>query len=620
MHIKINSLFLKSANHIIVILLLLHISCSAGTAKFGWVDEKYFSQEIAKYKEDTTKLNYYFHYLNVTGPMETPKIAFDYLSFAEKIGNKRHIASAHVFLSYNLWLSNNITLAIEHALKGIDLLKKINYPFVSAKAYNVLGILYAVSKQYDKSHFYYRKAIHFLEMIQDTHRLPRIYNNIAELYLETGKYDSAITTTWKALSFHPKLENAGIAYQNIAIAKQAMNSFDSADYYFDLALVQDDYNVIDYNLQVIRTKYAEFYIKVKNYRKALLLIDTVESFLDKKNDLNLRRATCIIKAKTYEKMRRLQNALLYYKKYMKLQDTIKYKNIDEVRMQYIYNRQYNQERSAFILKQKEKENEVQKTKYMLFSVILVTLIILLIALLIYNKYKNQNKLNKKLEEINNLKDKLFAIISHDLRGQVGAFKELAKLLNENYDELEPKQLRKYINNIQITASRLYNTLDNLLNWAWIQIGGHKIRKGLHSITEVTEKVINNLTPLLQKKNIKLLFNKNENLELFFDETAISLVISNLLTNAIKFSYEGGIVKININKDSLTIEDNGIGMNSFSDNSLSEYDVQVGTAGEQGSGLGILVSKEILQKHNWMLFFKKNEPQGTIVNIYFGENL
>ncbi|OHD19766.1 MAG: hypothetical protein A2086_10435 [Spirochaetes bacterium GWD1_27_9] len=234
--------------------------------------------------------------------------------------------------------------------------------------------------------------------------------------------------------------------------------------------------------------------------------------------------------------------------------------------------------------------------------------------LLYNKLKANEQ---RLIELNNTKDKFFSIIGHDLKNPFFSIMAVSNLLLENYDTMENEQKKEFVNLINKSANSSFKLLENLLYWARLQTG--KIDYNLMNldINEIITETINFLNNMAKLKNISIIYNNGNSLFVTADKDMLSLLIRNLLSNAIKFTKEYGKIEINVNNkiDNVTvsIKDNGVGMSSEILNKIFKIDSNIsmkGTNNEEGTGLGLILCKEFIEKHNGKIWVESEKDKGS----------
>lgn len=228
------------------------------------------------------------------------------------------------------------------------------------------------------------------------------------------------------------------------------------------------------------------------------------------------------------------------------------------------------------------------------------------------------KAKEDLERTNYEKDKFFSIIAHDLRSPFQSFIGLTEVVADNINDFTLQELSGYMNEINSKANNLFNLLKNLLEWAKMQRGVLTFDPKRVNLRRLIEFNIESIKPIAEKKVIKLINNITDDLIIFADENMTGSVISNLLTNAVKFTSHNGQVTFSANKLSdsiveITISDTGIGMPEKILNNLFKLTEKVGrlgTNGEESTGLGLLLCKDFIEKHDGKIRAESIEGKGS----------
>ncbi len=270
-------------------------------------------------------------------------------------------------------------------------------------------------------------------------------------------------------------------------------------------------------------------------------------------------------------------------------------------------------------RRKEDLNNLRQNAFLGIAGI-TTFAIIVIFIIIYFRIKLKNKLNLRLEEANLTKDKFFSIISHDLRTPVSSIASLAGLFEKQFPNLGEADRLKYLGNIRQSSENVLKLTENLLQWAALQSKNIKPEKIHFDLEEVIQSEVLNLKETSDKKNIKL-ENQNSAINVFADKNMIGVVIRNLLSNAIKYSYPDSSILIKgETTDSLakvTIRDFGIGISAEVQNNLFRLDKRISTLGtndEKGTGLGLNICKEFIEKNGGTIGLSSEVGKGT--EIYF----
>lgn len=224
---------------------------------------------------------------------------------------------------------------------------------------------------------------------------------------------------------------------------------------------------------------------------------------------------------------------------------------------------------------------------------------------------------KQLRELNATKDKFFSIIAHDLKGPLGATNSLIELLVTDYESFLEEEKKEFIEVVYQTSKQTLNLLLNLLDWSRQQRGTIPFEPAQMKLQPMIEENVKLLNLNAEKKKITLEFECEESLEVFADKNMVMTIIRNLVSNSIKFTPESGIVSIKAAKSldfaEIKIVDNGIGMSEATMEKLFRIDVHHttrGTNNEEGTGLGLIMCKDFVEKNNGWIFVNSEPEKGT----------
>ena len=242
-----------------------------------------------------------------------------------------------------------------------------------------------------------------------------------------------------------------------------------------------------------------------------------------------------------------------------------------------------------------------------------------------NAYKTIKEQNEKILEADKVKNEFLANISHELRTPLNSILGFSDILGTQlYGNLNPKQ-EEYINDIKVSATHLLGMINEVLDMSKIEANAMKVVKSAFWISRAVDEVVNIVSPLAQKKNIKLIKNMAVDFEVFADYQKIQQILYNLVSNAIKYSPENDEVEISINSDDenfrILVHDNGIGIDKKYHGKIFAKFVQLDSAytkKESSTGLGLTITKELVELHGGKisLISEVNNGSTFIVEIPF----
>jgi signal transduction histidine kinase len=214
-----------------------------------------------------------------------------------------------------------------------------------------------------------------------------------------------------------------------------------------------------------------------------------------------------------------------------------------------------------------------------------------------------NELSEKFQELNATKDKFFSIIAHDLKNPFNSILGFSELLLKNIGSYSLEEIEKFAAIIFETSQRTYNLLENLLLWSRSQTGKIEFNPDVYILNTLVEENIEFIRPMALNKQIEINFLSGGCYKVLVDKNMIDTVLRNLLTNAIKFSYGGNEIEVGVYESDkniiVSIKDFGIGISADDLCKLFRLDSKlsvVGTNKEKGSGLGLLLSREFVEKN------------------------
>lgn len=234
-------------------------------------------------------------------------------------------------------------------------------------------------------------------------------------------------------------------------------------------------------------------------------------------------------------------------------------------------------------------------------------------------------LEKKLNELNTSKNKFFSILSHDLKGAFGQFIGATDLILDEINNFDKEQIENIVKLLNEQAERSYKLLENLLDWSKSQEGILKFQPEPIDLYVLINEIIEYYSQAAKKKFINLLLKLKGHLIVYADKYMLSTVLRNLVSNAIKFTDKGGIVSVSAREVvdiegfvgkvlEVSVEDTGVGIekerieNIF--NLEGNYSTK-GTGGEQGTGLGLVLCKEFIEKHGGKIWVDSELGKGSI---------
>ncbi|MEL7120796.1 MAG: HAMP domain-containing sensor histidine kinase, partial [Bacteroidota bacterium] len=225
----------------------------------------------------------------------------------------------------------------------------------------------------------------------------------------------------------------------------------------------------------------------------------------------------------------------------------------------------------------------------------------------------------RLKDLNTTKDKLFAIISHDLKSPIGRLEGILQLISDQY--IDQSTFNTFAQDLKASTEQVHATLDNLLRWSYSQLNGFELSpKYFYAYYEV-DKVAQFLSETAKAKNIKIVNKIPDTAQLYADPESFKLIMRNLISNAIKFSESYTTINlesgIHNGHQIIKVIDQGIGMTDQQQKNLFKMGSESlrGTQGERGLGIGLSLSQEMAEKNHGYIQAESNPAQGSTFSLF-----
>lgn len=593
------------------------------------------------------------------------------LALSKNINFKRGEANALLNLTVAGMLSaNNKYKTPENLERAIQLAKEIKADSTLLKALNIKAHQKLSNGDYQGAYKIYNEALPLSKKVKDTFFEITLNTNLATLFLILGDTEEAIPFYLTAikLSKASKYEkNRSIIESNLGYLYVKTGELDKA-----LELLNRSIEVFDRTdspewLSFALITKGDLLLKENKPKEALEYFERSKKSHENLQDLNRKTDLLSGIATSYWQLKDLQNAQIYALEGLKIAKRQEYqagmanisqllykihkeKNENDLALKYLEDLKNIQDSTALIDKKNallilKTKNEFKKEQsdlklktnlalakqqtYSYFSLVAFILAIL-VSLYIYKKNNLVRKLNKDLIEktqfleehkksliyANETQEKLFSIISHDLKSPINNLKGLLFLLKDG--AIEASDFLNFAPKLYQDVDAMSFILHNVLSWGKSQMGGFKNFPTNFLLKENSVKSTQILLENAHQKNILIENFIPENAEVLCDINQFNIVIRNLVNNAIKFTHNHGKIVLSAkdlqNKWQITVTDNGIGISKETLKTLFEEDAVLkstyGTNNEKGTGLGLLLSKEMIENNHGEIYATSTEGEGT----------
>ncbi|WP_165823970.1 sensor histidine kinase [Pseudochryseolinea flava] len=552
---------------------------------------------------------------------------------------------SYFVLSKAYWAKANYRLSTEYGFKALKAYENTTHVFHWGESYLSLARTFVDLKNYDQARAYLKRA-HLLTIKGDQpHLLADVYREESMLQTETGAYDSALISADKGIHLYEAFKdslNLSILLSRKSKVFFLLKRYNESAFYNRAAVVLD--KLVD-NRRGLGICYLQAAQNAFHTHQA----DSALFFLDKSIPLNraLDNFGTLIKVHelkatifTFKKEPLL--AVEQYKLVSQYKDSLynteKAGQIQE--MQSLYELELKNKTIAALGEENAQQESLVHNQRLLTFVMGAGIVLLAALIIVLFRLRNiQSRANSELQEknraialqkeeiqaqaeflqhLNDLKSKLFSVISHDLRGPIASLQALLELLTSK--KLTPDEFVLFSDKLKTNLGVTQRTLENLLSWSMSQMEGIKTDLKDVDVKTTVEDSRRLLDEQASRKNITIDNQITDSIHVRVDQDQFQLILRNLMHNAIKFSKANQKVVVRAVKDErfchLKVIDAGIGMNQDEINLItgSEYFTKVGTQQEKGTGLGLLLCKEFVKRNGGQLSIHSEEGEGTEVTI------
>ncbi|HZY80822.1 MAG TPA: tetratricopeptide repeat-containing sensor histidine kinase [Cyclobacteriaceae bacterium] len=616
-------------------------------------------------------LSYEYQYVNHNKSRTTAEEA---LKVATKNNLNKEIFEAYGQLALLASLSGDYNTALKYDNSNLDHVLKQKDSSQIAAVLNYIGNDYHDLERYDEAYYYFTQSHKVASAIHDSLRMVKSLHNVGTVFSELGQYDIALQHFDFARQIGEKIKDVdGLAYmydekaevylktkeydkaraalasaakvirdRNLSVIEHrvmigaaklelALGEYDEALAYYDSAYELHRKHDNEFGVAETNLGKSGVYLAQGKYKEAEALLIQTSAAAHQLNATRLETDSYRLLSELAEKRGDFKNALRYYKNHKMLEDSV----FSQEMMQKLYQSQLRfategkDSEIASLTKTKNEQEDILKRRQFLFNVMIVVLALCAVLLFsIYRSGQRRIRINKllmehqaeikkrsvELEQLNQVKDKFFSIISHDLRSPMNALAGILDLAEKKH--LDPKEFVQLTKELRVQFNHTKTLINNLLDWTLLQMDKlniHEDRVELHAMVEENFKLFS----ALQVKNTQMQNLIKPGTCAKADTNMVNLVFRNLILNAIKFTEVGGIVTVAAKEKAgfveVSISDNGVGISPDVQKILFEkttgYSTR-GTANEKGTGLGLILCKEFVERNGGSIWLESEVGKGS----------
>lgn len=570
------------------------------------------------------------------------------LLFSET-GNKEKL-TASLSNTGNLYsLLGRYDLSLDYMSQALRIAESLSDSVRIANAYNNVGNIYLSLKDYHSAEKYFHDAEKINEVMHAEDRLIGVYNNLGLTYLGMNRINEALKYNQLSMELAKKVNDIDGVITNLINIGEIyfeVKDYTLANINYKEALRLSDVKRDKITHAMILLDMGQLRVAQEEFDEAIICFKEAQSLLEKTGSNPLLQDLYKGFSEAHEAKGNFKSAFDYLKKHDDIADSIY--NSDNLN-------RFNMIRVSFEMEQTERDNQLlrQQNIYSQLALkrqqiirnlsIMISAIVIVFSIFLFLMYYSKKKKNILLAQRNNqittqkaeldklyleqfklneIKNKFFSIIAHDLKSPFQSLLGFSELLSEEYEHFSDKQRIDAINNIYKVTTDTYQLIENLLEWGRIQTGSHNAFPKVINMKDIVNEVLPVLEIPLKNKELKLETDIPEILLANADPNMISAVLRNLISNAIKFSNAGEVINIKgYIKDNMVVMsviDHGIGMAPDVVDKLFTFNPKVrrvGTRGETGTGMGLGLCHEFMSLNNGVIKVKSQPGKGSTFTMF-----
>lgn len=575
---------------------------------------------------------------------------------------------------YGVTLQNDSALHYLNAV--LEMTNDLTFPLMRANAFSSIGNVYRSQSENEKAMNAYNQSLEVLTSEDEaTLRMKtKVLGNIGGIYYDMNQPEKAVEYAYASHQLAKKYgfsDRYFIGHLMLAFAYREMGNLDSA--------LHHNVSVLEllgsaggspylahtyYNIGTIHSEKNELDLANESFQKSMKIaldvgeyevyvsdwIETAKLFRKKKefnqsistaNEAVAQSVKYALLPKHIEALEELQKsqklsgnfsgALASIEQIIPLKDSL-FRVESMGKIQEIESK-YQKKQDLQRIQDLENTERIQKleaasARQMRIVLLIVLVLLVSIVIVLYNRFllkiriqKVLSEKNVALSEANQFKDRMFAIISHDLKSPLSSFSSITGTLNEHFERFSAEDIKKYLFKLTQASKSLEGQMKNLLEWAMSQLGSQQLKLETVNIKNLILELKNFFQLNLEIKKLNFYLNISEDISIETDREYLQTILRNLISNAIKFTPTGGSIWVNIAQVGeqlmIKVKDSGIGIAPSDFDklfSLTADKKSIGNSSEKGTGLGLVLVKEMIDKLGGEIDLQSEPEKGTTFNI------
>lgn len=579
------------------------------------------AESISDYRRQAEALNKIgVVYRNLTNYDKALSVYTQALMLSERIKDSIQVAFSLNNLGGIYRLEGNYEEALRYILEALGIFERHNHKEGMSFCTINIGLIYRRQNSPQMALKYLDYTLKIREEINDLPGKALALNLIAEVNFEIGRIEEALKYYLQVEKEYSAIDDqkglaaawggiAGVYFlkndlsQSEAFTQRSLNFAKKISYF--------EGEVLNLN------RLGKIYAKRGQNSLAIKYFNEAYSIASKTKEIQIKLECLKDQSAFYQSIGDYRSAYKYHDKYYTLRDSIlNYESMALIsQMDKDFRKARDEQKYNTLLAEK---SQIEKRRNYL---IVITIMILIVAGVTFNRYRASKKFNRKLAELNAMKDRLFSIIAHDLKNPLHAMYGLTDVLIANYDTISDEERILLIGKMNKSGKQVLKLLENLLFWSRSQVNALDFSPAMHNLNEMMEETLSVLNETALNKKIEIENKIPPGISAYCDADMIKTVLRNLISNCIKFTNREGKISVEISETKnawkISVSDNGIGMNASIINTLFKIDsinTSRGTEDERGTGLGLILCKEFVEKHEGTISVESKVGLGSIFSF------
>jgi len=581
--------------------------------------------------------------------------ALNYLSIArsicDSINLKRSLGNVLNELGSVYKKKGNLQMAVNHFMKALKIFEQSSDTSQLSRIYSLLGNIYQYQKQYDKALDHHEKSLQLNNILDFEIGISANYNNIGNVYKELDQLDKALEYYNKSLEIKEKVNDVmgtASSYNNIGLIYLENGEYARAKeiHMKALSLNKELNNENGISLCLINIGYD--YLCDGGYDEAIKYTKQGLTLARSNGQKEIETEACSILSKAYASIGRYKDAYEFHLQYITEKDSMFNEEtarlISEMESKHEIEKREN-EIALLNADHEKQELKLQKHKVQRYFLIGTVIFILIILFFIYNRYRIKQKTSQKLREINEVKSRFFANLSHEFRTPLTLILGPLEKMIEDPDIKESKLFRMMYRN----AMRLLVLNNQLLDLSKLEAGQLTLKAKLGNIAEPLKAMAYSFSSLAEQRDICYDIEVSQaEIQMYFDADKLEKIVYNLLSNAFKFTPDKGQINFLVSSDFertgvyrikpaqmnkridnshliIKVSDSGQGIDEQKIDKIFDRFYQIDgslTREHEGAGIGLALTRELVELHHGTITVTSKKGHGSVftVKLPMGDNI